>query len=181
MNHRLVYAVSRVALIVASVVLGFLLLHDRARIFEADAAVAVLRALGADVASLSDHSILVRPEGGELFRVVVTPACSSITAVLSVLALGMLMPSASRPRRVLAVMAALATVILGNLLRIVLSLAAGLVDSRTGLVLFHDSIGSIFTFASILAGYMVMLWVLLPDRRSDERAATDQSPVLGHV
>ena len=56
-------------------------------------------------------------------------------------------------------------VLAGNLMRIAASLSAGTWAGRACLVLFHDWVGTMFTFASILGGYVLMLYVLLPDRQ----------------
>ena len=65
-------------------------------------------------------------------------------------------------RRLVAVSAAIGSVVIGNILRIAGSIAMGLVAGRSSLVLFHDWVGSIFGLAYTLFGYLIMLYILLP-------------------
>ena len=53
-------------------------------------------------------------------------------------------------------------VAIGNVLRITASVGMGLVAGRASLVLFHDWVGSLFAFAYILGGYILMISLLLP-------------------
>jgi len=165
-NGRLGLALARLALAVTVVVVGFVLFRDTVRHAEASAAVSFLHLLGANrIRLLSDSSVLVIPRTGSLFRVVVTPSCSALSAMLALAVLGLLTPRAPWRRRLGATAVAMTAVLAGNLMRIAASLSAGTWAGRASLVLFHDWVGTMFTFASILGGYVLMLYVLLPDRQ----------------
>jgi exosortase/archaeosortase family protein len=165
-NSRLRDVLLRLVGVIAVVCLGMVLFQDLARHLEAGLAVATLQLFGSDrVRLLADSSVLVVPGSGSVFRVVVTPSCSALSAVLAIGALGVLTPKSHWLRRVGATSLAVTAVIVGNWLRITSSLAAGVWTGSGSLVLFHDSIGTACTFASILGGYVLMLYLLLPDRR----------------
>lgn len=156
----------RVLLRMAGVILvagvGFVLLQHPARRLEARASSALLQACGASGLSVGAGSaILVVPKDHAPFRAIVTASCSSLASALAIGALATLAP-ARRRRRVFATGAAVATVIAGNILRISLSLAVGLVAGRASLILFHDWVGSMFGFAYTLGGYVLLLYLLLP-------------------
>ena len=110
-----------------------------------------------------------------------TPSCSSIASVLAIACLSTLAPPAPRGRRALAVAAAIATVSLGNITRIAASVIVGLFAGRSSLVLFHDWVGGIMTYVYTLGGFIVFLYILLPDRRREQRqaAATNEAGVFG--
>jgi exosortase/archaeosortase family protein len=163
MRSRSAPVLARVALILATIAGGFALFQGDARALEAGWAVDLLHAVGLDgVYHLGGGSVLVNPQASSAFIAVVAPSCSSIAAVMCLLCLGTVMGRGPIVRRVAAVGAAVTMVVVGNVVRIAASLAAGLVWGRATLVLFHDIAGSIFTFVYILGGFMVMLFVLLP-------------------
>jgi carbamoyl-phosphate synthase large subunit len=171
-------ALVRAVLVVALGTAGFFLLERPLRELESAAAVALLRLFGADgVSSAGSATIAVFPSQHVPFAALVTAACSSLPALLAVAALGTLTTSGPPARRMGAISTALAVVLLGNVLRIAASVAAGLVAGRGSLVLFHDWVGSIFTFAYALGGYTLMLYLLLP-RRADA-PATEARVVAG--
>ena len=165
-------ALVRAMLVVALGTLGFFLLARPVREFEAAAAAALLRLFGADgVSSPGGASIAVFPAGHVPFVALVTAACSSLPALLAIAALGSFTSTGPPARRAAAIGAALAVVLLGNVLRIAASVAVGLIAGRSSLVLFHDWVGSVFTFAYALGGYTLMLFLLLPRRRSPASTA----------
>jgi exosortase/archaeosortase family protein len=159
-------ALLRATLVVVVTTAAFFAFERPMRELEAAAAVGLIRLLGAGgVASGGSALIAVFPAGREPFIALVTAACSSLPALLAIAALGSVATPGPARRRIPAIGAALAVVLLGNGLRIAGSVAVGLVAGRASLVLFHDWVGSIFTFAYALGGYMLMLWLLLPERR----------------
>jgi len=160
-------ALGRAAAVVAVATAGFFALQRPMRELEAAASALVLRLFGADgVSATGDASIQVFPSGHAPFEAVVTAACSSLPALLAVAALGTFAVTGSTRRHAAAVVAALAVVLAANVLRISASVAVGLVAGRSSLVLFHDWVGSMFTFAYALGGYTLMLYLLLPRRRA---------------
>jgi exosortase/archaeosortase family protein len=156
----------KVALVVLSVPAAFYLLERPMRRAETAATLRLLHAFGAGgVHRAAAASLFVFPAHHAPFRVLVTPACSSLASVLALAALGLLAPLRSRRRRSAAVAVALGAIFLGNIARIAGSVAVGLASGSASLVLFHDWVGSTFTFAYTLGGYILMLYLLLPRAR----------------
>lgn len=153
----------RIAALVALTFLSFALLQGLARRTEAQAAIWVLHAVGAEnVGMAGATSVYVVPDDKSSFLAVVTPSCSALASVLAIGGLALLAPASSRRRRAFAITAAVLTVAVGNILRIAASLLVGLVAGRGSLVLFHDAVGSVFSFAYTLGGYVLLLYLLLP-------------------
>ena len=148
------------------VTVGFIVLKDPFREFEAALSVKLLQVFGASgVFSSPGATIAIFPRHGPAFLALVTPSCSSITAVLAVLALGLVAPHHDRVRKASAIAVALSLVVLGNVLRIAASVAVGIVAGRSSLVLFHNWVGGLFTFGYILGAYIFFLFLLLPRSR----------------
>lgn len=155
---------------------GFFLLQSSWRGFEAQASVAVLHALGIDgVRVVLNDSIQVTPATGLPFRAIIKASCSSLAAVLALGCLVLLTPSSTRGRKAFALVAAVTTVVVGNIVRIAASLAAGLVSGRSSLVLFHDWVGSVFSFAYTLGGYVLVLFLLLPSTRQPDPSESTEA------
>lgn len=173
MSPRARHALLRVALIITVSIVGFVVFQHAARSLETHTAELLVRAVGGHKRSfvLGSTSIVVVPFHGQAFRAVVTPSCSSIASVLAIACLSTLAPPAPRRRRFVAVAAAIATVALGNITRIAASVIVGLFAGRSSLVLFHDWVGGIMTYVYTLGGFIVFLYLLLPDRRRDEENA----------
>jgi exosortase/archaeosortase family protein len=153
----------RLGILLGLLVLGYVWLQRPFRAAETATAAALASALGLGSLHVAAPSaVIVLPVRGEPFRAVVTPSCSSVASVLAIGCLASLAPGYAQLRKVAAAAAAMATVALGNVLRIAGSLTVGLLAGRSSLVLFHDSVGNIFSFAYTLGGYIVMLWFLLP-------------------
>src|SRR5947209_13077781 len=110
----------------------------------------------------SGSSVVVTPASHDPFRVVVSQSCSSLASVLAIGCLALLAPNHGSCRKAAASAAAMGVIVGGNVLRIAGSLGMGLVAGRPSLVLFHDSIGNVFSFAYTLGGYILLLWLLLP-------------------
>jgi exosortase/archaeosortase family protein len=168
------YALPRsLATLVASFA-GFFLLQHPARVLESHA-VAGLLAL---VAAHGTHVVLgtyvdVEPSGHGLLLASLTPACSSLAAVLAITCIASVSRAGTRSRRLLALGVALSVIIAGNVLRMAAVLAVGLVAGRSVLVLFHDWVAGMFTFAYVLGGYVLFLTLVLPDRRPTSAPAPE--------
>lgn len=162
---------ARIGILMALTFMAFGMLQARARSVETAAATRVLAALGLHgIRLVSGSSVVVAPVGHRGFVAIVTPSCSSLAPVLALTCLATLAPAYAGLRKVAAGAAAVSTVVVGNVLRIAASLAVGLVAGRSSLVLFHDSVGNIFSFGYILGGYLLMLWLLLPNGRDPSGA-----------
>jgi carbamoyl-phosphate synthase large subunit len=159
----------RLVLVLTVSVAGFWLLQAPARHLETSAAVAVNQRLSDRVYRATETSIGVVPFTGRPFQAIVTPTCSSLS---SVIAIGCLAALCSRGRRrVVALLAAVATVVIGNVARIATAVLVGILAGRSSLILFHDWVGSVFAFAYTLGGYVVLLSLFLPDRPSSSEDA----------
>jgi len=154
---------------------GFVLLQRPARHAEAVASAGVLRIAGTERVQVAGASAVeVVPERGSPFRAIVTPSCSSISSLLALGCLGALVKG--RRGRNKALIAAIVTVAVGNIVRIAASLAVGIVAGRASLVLFHDWVGSMFGFAYTLGGYLLLLYLLLP--RSPKEPKQESASVV---
>lgn len=154
---------AHLAVLIGLIFLAFIGLQQEIRSAEASVCAFLLRLVAGDaqVSTVDATSVLVLPLRGAGFQALITPACSSVAPVLALLALASLTPHHPWHRRALAAGAAVAMVVVGNLVRITASLAVGLSAGPSSLVLFHDWVGSIFAFGYILGGYVLMLSVLL--------------------
>jgi exosortase/archaeosortase family protein len=155
----------RVAFIVLATPAAFVLLESHARTTELGFDIGTLRLFGVHrVPVVIGTTALILPLHSTPFFVDLTASCSSLASVLTLLCIALALPSriAPLPRRLLAFSLAAVAVIIGNLLRIDLSILVGVLISRSSLVLFHDWAGSIFGFAYTMGGFILMLWVLLP-------------------
>ena len=171
MSRRQV-AFLRAALVIALTVGGYALIQHPLRLAETR--------LAAQMAGLLDPghlfvvrgtSVLETPMSGPAFLAVVTPSCSAAASVASLIALASLIRSGRRTRRGLALLAAVAAVVLGNILRLAAVMAVGLVSGRAALILFHNFAASVFSFAYTMAGFIILVWVVLRER--------PQSPIAG--
>jgi exosortase/archaeosortase family protein len=159
---RVGVVVLRVAAIIVVSSAGFALLEHPARRVEARSAAGVVRLFGGAVWHAEPDAIAVVPAPHAPIRAVVTPACSALASMLAIASLASVVPVSARRRRPLAVLAAMTTVAIGNVVRIVASLGVGLVAGRQSLILFHDRAGSAFAFGYVLAGYVLFLFLVLP-------------------
>lgn len=154
---------ARVAFVLAFSAIGFVALQGPIRYWETIASAKLLHLFGADRAHVVlPTSIQVFPTNGDAFRAVVTPSCSSAASVVALSLLSTLVPKLCRRRLGPALLVAVFVIVVGNIVRIAGSVAVGFVAGRPSLVLFHDWVGSIFTFVYILAGFVMMLYLLLP-------------------
>jgi carbamoyl-phosphate synthase large subunit len=164
----------QIATVIAAVAGGFVLLQHAARRIETTLAVDLVRLTGSTrVTVVNGTGAVVVPHDGSPFLVVVSPSCSALASVLAIVCLAFLVPKTSLARRLGALGAAIALVVVGNIVRIAASLGAGVVSGRGTLVLFHDAVGSMFAFAYILGGYILMLYLLLPNDRAPRMIAAD--------
>ncbi len=169
----------RVAFLVVTTPLLFAFLEERARTAELRMDVAALHLVDVHrVPTVLGTTALILPLHSTAFWVQLTPSCSSLASVLTLACLAAVLPRrlATGRRRLLAFLAAGLAIVVGNLLRIDLSIFAGVLFSRASLVLFHDWAGSIFGFAYTMGGFVLMLWVLLPSGHPRTRLPGLQPP-----
>ncbi len=157
------HAYVRILAILVFTVVGFILVEQPFRVFEAHAVTWVLLALGADGTRVPYGSIIeIYPSGQPSLLASITVSCSSLSSLLAIGCLSLLGPRRMRRRWFGALGVALIVVAIGNVLRIVMSLAAGLFAGRSALLLFHDWVGGAFAFAYTLGGYILFLYLVLP-------------------
>ena len=108
------------------------------------------------------------------FRAEVTPYCSSLIALLALTVICLFVLHGPLLRRLGALAVSVLLVLVGNVLRIAASLWMGDRFGVHWLVLFHDWVGTLFALAYTMAGFFLMLSLLLP-------SATAQIPRAARV
>ncbi|MEU2347553.1 hypothetical protein [Modestobacter sp. NPDC049651] len=140
------------------------------RVHEAAWVTGLLNLLGEDRVSgvLPGHILMFR--GDEMVNGVVTTSCSSILTVCGLTALTVAVMRSRRLHAVAGLVVALVAVVSANDLRLIASTYAGLLWGRPALVLFHDWVGTVWTLAATLGGFLLMVCITLP---TAERAEQD--------
>jgi exosortase/archaeosortase family protein len=157
---------------------GFELLNGPARRLEAMLVMASLRPVGGR-ASVVDHTYFqLLPPGQVAFRAQLTPYCSSLIPILALATIGFFILHGTLLRRLFSVGAAAALVLFCNVVRISGSLWMGYEFGGNALVLFHDWIGTFFALAYTMAGFFLMLYLLLPTATAQIPRAARVSDVL---
>lgn len=180
MMSRTTGTVVRIGLVIGLAAGGFALLQRPTRLLETWLTVTIARLFGPhNFHIVAGTSVLELPHRGSAFLAVVTPSCSSAASITSLAGLGILVHRAGvgYGRRAIAVVAACALVFAGNIARLSAVLVVGLVAGRYSLVLVHDWVASMFSFAYTLGGFILMLYIVLGDGSS--RARPELSPVAG--
>lgn len=170
---RMSWVMFRIGLTLVFVLGAFAALQGPVRRLEASVAASITEWLTGGNLPVFGVDILVFPQNDSFFIAVLTPSCSSLAAVLAMSTLGWLAPDRRRPRRLGALLLASGVIIVGNMVRLVGSLAVGVWFGRIGLIAFHDVVGGTLTFVYILGGYLLMLWALLPKDRVQGVTALD--------
>jgi exosortase/archaeosortase family protein len=156
----------RIVIIVAVNLAMFVLFQHDARVAETWMAAGLAGLVGPGrIHIVASTLVEVTPAHHSIFLVIVTPSCSSISSVCSLFCLASLLRGIRRVRLAGALLVSVATIVVGNVLRIAGSLAVGLVAGEASLVLFHDWVGSTFAFIYTLLGFIVLLYMLLPSNR----------------
>ncbi len=174
MTARRATVFTALALCLLVAVGGFHLLNGVARDAESAFVMVLLGPLGARASVLGDHMFQLLPPDQQAFRAVLTPYCSSLIPVLALATIGFFILSGTLRRRLLAVSVAAALVLFCNVLRIAGSLWMGYEYGGTALVLFHDWVGTFFALVYTMAGFFLMLFLLLP-------SAVDKIPRAARV
>jgi len=157
-----------VALVLVAATAGFALLQGPTRHLEALATAWTLHLVAGGRQPLAvGPVIIVLPPHGFAFSALVTPACSVLASVLALVCLAALAATSrgrSASRELAALLAAVAIVVAGNVIRMAAVLWVGSAGGRGALVMFHDWVGAVFTFGYTLFGYILMLYLVLPRR-----------------
>lgn len=178
MTRRRLTVFSALAMALVVALGGFYLLTDPVRRLEAFLVMGMLRPVGsrADVVEGSVFQLL--PPQQEAFRAELTPYCSALIPVLALACIGFFVLSGTWRRRLASVVAATALIVLCNVLRIGGSLWMGYEFGGNALLLFHDWIGTFFALVYTMAGFFLMLYVLLPSASAVMPRAARVSDVL---
>ena len=156
---------------VAICLVGYYCGADWLKQHEATWVVAAMHLLGQDQVSnaLPGHILMFRADG-ELLNGVVTTSCSSILTVVGLTALTVAVLRNRRGHALAGLLIALVVVVAANDLRLILSTFAGLWWGEPALLLFHDWVGTVWTLAATLGGFLLMVCITLP---TAERAEQD--------
>ncbi|WP_104524430.1 exosortase/archaeosortase family protein [Blastococcus atacamensis] len=129
---------------------------------EASWTVAILRFFGEDRVSdvFPGHILMFRD--GEVLDGEVTTSCSSILTVIGLTALTFAVLRGRRLHAVLGLAVGLVAVVAANDLRLIASALAGVHWGEPAMVLFHDWVGTVWTLAATLGGFLVMVHFTLP-------------------
>jgi carbamoyl-phosphate synthase large subunit len=168
------HAFVRVCAVLFVSIFGFLLIEQPFRVGESHAVSGLLLLVGADGTHVPYGSVIeIFPSGHPALLASITMSCSSLSSLLAIACLAFLGPDRLRRRWWSALAIALGVVALGNILRIALSLGAGLLAGRSALILFHDWVGGVFAFTYTLGGYILFLYLVLPNHDQPQRETRD--------
>jgi exosortase/archaeosortase family protein len=159
------HALLRVGLVLFVSMAGFVLLEQPFRALESHAVTALLLLAGADgthVVPTASSVIEIFPRDQPSLLAQITISCSSLSSLLAISCLACLARPRAGRRWWTALSISLAVVAVGNVVRIALSLGAGLLAGRQALLLFHDWVGGVFAFTYTLGGYILFLYLVLP-------------------
>lgn len=140
------------------------------RVHEARWTVDLMRLLGEHrvSAALPQHILIFR-SNGEILNGEVTTSCSSILTVVGLTALTVSVLRNRGLHALAGLLVALVAVIVVNVLRLVASVSAGLWFGTPAMVLFHDWVGTVWTLAATLGGFLLMVFITLPPAQRAEQ------------
>jgi exosortase/archaeosortase family protein len=148
------------------------------RTLEQTAVLRVFAVLRPRTSIVGDHNFQVLSPGHYPFRAVLTPYCSSLVSILALAAIAVFILRGPIFKRVSAFIVAGMFVLCCNVIRIGTALWAGLRFGPSGLVLFHDWLGTVFGLLYTLAGFLLMLYLMLPSPTANIARAARTSDVL---
>lgn len=170
--------VAAVTLCVAVALVGFRLLTGPLRDLEAAGVVLLDRLAAVRVGVVGDHLLQVLPAGSLPFRAQLTPFCSALVSLLALGTIAVFVLRGPLWRRLAAFAVAGSCVLAANMLRIAVSVWVGSRFGSPALVLFHDWVGTAFGLAYTMAGFLLMLYLLLPSATARIPRAARVSDVL---
>ena len=178
MNRRRAVVFSALAMGIALAFVGFYTLSGPVRDLEVRAVLALLTPLGERASAVNGHVFQVLPSDHAAFRAALTPYCSSLIAMLALAAIAIFVLHGPWPRRLFAVSAAMSAILVCNVLQITVSVWMGYRFGDRALVLFHDWAGTLFALAYTMAGFFLMLYLILPSAKARIPRAARVSDVL---
>jgi len=177
-NRRRAVVFSALGMGIAVAFIGFYTLSGPVRAFEVRAVLALLARLGERASAVNGHVFQVLPADHAAFRAELTPYCSSLIAMLAIAVIAIFVLHGPWPRRLFAMSAAMAFILCCNVLRITGSVLMGYRFGDRALVLFHDWAGTLFAIAYTMAGFFLMLYLILPSAKARIPRAARVSDVL---
>ena len=178
MSRRRLVVFSGLAMALLVAIGGFRLLTGPARALEAHLVMALFVPAGDRASVVNGNLFQLLPPSHAPFRAELTPYCSSLIPILALVSIGFFVLSGPLSRRVVAVSAGAALVLVCNVLRIGGSLWMGYEYGGDALVLFHDWVGTFFALAYTMAGFFLMLYLMLPSATAPIARAARVSDVL---
>lgn len=157
---------------------GFTLLIGPTRDLEVFLILSIFRGAGDRASVVGDRVLQLLPPEQNAFRAELTPYCSALIPMLALACIALFVLHGNWPRRVGAAAVAMAFVLLANVARISGSLALGYEFGDAALVLFHDWVGTFFALVYTLAGFFLMLYLILPSATAAMPRAARVSDVL---
>jgi exosortase/archaeosortase family protein len=177
-NRRRAVVFSALGMGIALAFVGFYTLSGPVRDLEMRAVLALLSRLGDRASSVNGHVFQVLPSDHAAFRAELTPYCSSLIAMLALAAIAIFVLHGPWSRRLFALTAAMSAILVCNVLRITASVWMGYRFGDRALVLFHDWAGTLFALAYTMAGFFLMLYLILPSAKARIPRAARVSDVL---
>jgi exosortase/archaeosortase family protein len=177
-NRRRLVVFSALAMALLVAIGGFQLLNEPARRLETLLIMATLRPVGGRASVVNENFFQLLPPGQVAFRAQLTPFCSSLIPILALATIGFFILHGTVLRRLVSVGAAAALVLVCNVVRIGGSLWMGYAFGGNALVLFHDWVGTFFALVYTMAGFFLMLYLLLPTASAEIPRAARVSDVL---
>lgn len=169
MTRRRLETAAVLILCVSVALAAFYLLVDVARDLEIRTVTGFLALMNDHRTTVVDrHYLQILPSHGLAFRAYVTPFCSALVSIVALGCIALFVLRGPLWRRTASFAAAAAAVFLGNVVRITLSVYAGLRFGASSLVLFHDWAGTLFGLFYTVYGFFLMLWLLLPSAKDDK-------------
>jgi exosortase/archaeosortase family protein len=178
MNRRRLVVFTSLAASLIVAMGGFNLLNEPARRLEAWLVMVSLRPVGSRASVVNQNFFQLLPPNQVAFRAQLTPYCSSLIPILALATIGFFILHGTWLRRLVSVGAAAALVLFCNVVRISGSLWMGYAFGGNALVLFHDWIGTLFALIYTMAGFFLMLYLLLPTATAQIPRAARVSDVL---
>ena len=178
MNRRRTEVFTALALGIGLAFAGFYLLSDAVRDLEVMAVLGMLAPLNENASVVNGHVFQVLPPDHAAFRAELTPYCSSLIAVLALAVIAIFVLHGPWARRLFAMSAAMTAILACNVLRVTGSVWIGYHFGDRALVLFHDWAGTLFALAYTMAGFFLMLYLILPSAKARIPRAARVSDVL---
>lgn len=178
MNRRRTEVFSALAMGITVAFVGFYLLSGPVRDLEVMAVLGLLAPFGERASVVNGYVFQVLPPDHAAFRAELSPYCSSLIAMLALAVIAIFVLHGPWPRRLFAMSIAMSAILACNVLRVTGSVWVGYHFGDGALVLFHDWAGTLFALVYTMAGFFLMLFLILPSAKARIPRAARVSDVL---